>query len=126
MRGIAYGASLSNLVSIDRGERRQLHEWIQSLQGFSRGDSEQGAPYKGSGDSSPADRLSQRFSSSQDVLIQNLPGVTCTSRAHDLCFPSHIEHTGLLLRSGGLYLFSQGEEEVVLRNSADMTLKLGR
>lgn len=43
----------------------------------------------------------------QEVLIQNLPGVTCTSRAHDLCFPSHIEHTGPLLCSGGLYLFSQ-------------------
>jgi len=108
MRGIAYGASLSNLVSVDRGERRQLQERVQSLQGFSRGDSEQGAPYKGSGDSSPADRLSQRFSCSQDVLIQNLPGVTCTSRAHDLSFLSHIEHPGPLLRSGGLYLFSQG------------------
>lgn len=30
---------------------------------------EQGAPYKGSGVSSPADRLCQRCSSSQDVLI---------------------------------------------------------
>lgn len=35
MRGVAYGASLSNLVSIDQGERHQLHEHVQSLQGFS-------------------------------------------------------------------------------------------
>lgn len=45
-----------------------------------------------SGDSSPADRLSQLLLFLQEVLIQNLPGVTCTSRAHDLCFPSRIEH----------------------------------
>ncbi|KAK4813839.1 hypothetical protein QYF61_001937 [Mycteria americana] len=108
MRGITYGTSLSNLISINREERHQLHEWVQRLQGFSRGDSEQGAPYKGSRDSSPADRLSQHFSSSQDVLIQNLPGMMCTSRARDLCFPSHIEHTGPLLCSGALYLLSQG------------------
>lgn len=56
MRGVAYGASLSNLVSIAPGDRRQLRERAQCLQGFSRGDSEQGAPYKGSGESSPADR----------------------------------------------------------------------
>lgn len=65
MRGVAYGASLSNLVSIALGDRRQLPEQAQSLQGSSGGDSEQGAPYKGSGDSSPADRLSQCFSSSK-------------------------------------------------------------
>lgn len=47
-KGVAYGASLSNLVSITPGDRRQLHERAQSLQGFSRGDSEQGTPYKGS------------------------------------------------------------------------------
>lgn len=41
----------------------------------------------------------------QEVLIQNLPGVTCASRAHDLCFLSHIEHTGPLPWSD---LFSQG------------------
>lgn len=89
MRGFAYGASLSNLVSITPGDRRQLHERAQSLQGFCRGDSEQGTPYKGSGDSSPEPMLLFL----QEVLIQNLPGVTCTSRAHDLCFPSRIERT---------------------------------
>lgn len=125
MRGIAFGASLSNLVSIDRGVRRQLHERVHSLQGFSRGDSEQGAPYKGSGDSSPADRLSQRFSSSQDVLIQNLPGVTCTSRAHDLCF--RIQSTqGHCCALEGSTCSVKGKEEVVLGNSADIALKLGR
>lgn len=58
--------------------------------------------------------------------MQSLPGVTCASRAHDLCLTSRGEQAGPLLWPGALYLFSQEQEEVVLRNGAGMSLKWGR